>query len=507
MTDEQTRPYDPTRPAPGPRLVAGRYLLLGELGRGGMGIVWRAQDQVIGRQVAIKELRLPDLEGQAVFSERVLREVRTGGRLNDPAVVTVYDVVTDNGATFIVMELVEAPTLADLVRSQGPMPAAHVAVIGDRVLAALQAAHSAGIVHRDVKPANIMVAPDGRVKLTDFGIAHAIDDPRLTTSGVIVGSPAFMAPERVEGREAMPESDLWSLGATLFFAVEGIVAFERATTAATLHAIMTEVPYLTRGQGPLAAAILGLLVAKPEARLTAPQARHLLATAAGQPPTPPAGSTAPSSLPAPHGSTAPAGFAAPTRTATPPAGRSRRGRWLAGAAVLVVAALVGGFFLGKPVWTPKTDPQLQPTVTYGPDGFLKAEISYYRCFNAAVQQGVVISDDNSTPCEKSHTLEVYDIGGILPVESYSTEDAQVAAYPGLESVSRLAEARCAASFHSSLVPEQQRTGLIFQAIVPTQHEWELAPTEEHRDYNRDFYCVLAKPGNAQIPAEITTKVK
>jgi serine/threonine protein kinase len=254
LTDEQTRPYGPpqqTHQATGPRIVAGRYALLGELGRGGMGVVWRAQDQVIGRQVAIKELKFPDgVEDASVLSERMLREVRAAGRLNDPAVVTVYDVVNEGGATYIVMELVEAPTLADLVRERGPLPAQQVAQVGERVLSALRAAHAAGIVHRDVKPANIMVAPDGRVKLTDFGIAHATDDPRLTTSGMIVGSPAFMAPERVEGRDAMPESDLWSLGTTLFFAAEGIVAFERSTTAATLHAIMTEAPYLTRVQGP-----------------------------------------------------------------------------------------------------------------------------------------------------------------------------------------------------------------------------------------------------------------
>ncbi|HWD04764.1 MAG TPA: serine/threonine-protein kinase [Amycolatopsis sp.] len=493
MTDEQTRPYDPTRPATGPRLVAGRYQLLGELGRGGMGVVWRAQDQVIGRAVAIKELRLPDAEGQAVFSERVLREVRAGGRLNDPAVVTVFDVVTDGGTTFIVMELVEAPTLADLVRRHGPMPAAHVAAIGDRVLAALAAAHAAGIVHRDVKPANIMVAPDGRVKLTDFGIAHAIDDPRLTTSGTIVGSPAFMAPERVEGREALPASDLWSLGATLFFAVEGLVAFERPTTAATLHAIMTETPYLTRGHGPLAAAILGLLVPKPEARLTATQARSLLATAAGQPPTPPAGSAAPSPQ--------------VTRVAEPPK-RSRRGLLLGGVAALVVAALVGGFFLGKPVWSPATDSQLLPTVTYGPDGFLKTDIgSSSTCFNAVVQQGVVIGDDNNTSCDKSHTLEVYDTGAILPVESYRDQDAELAAYPGLDAVTRLAEARCATSFHSSVVPEAQRDQLTYRAVIPTQREWELAPAEDYGSPSREFYCVLAKPGNGQIPAQITTKIK
>ena len=143
--------------------------------------------------------------------------------------------------------------------------------------------------------------------------------------------------------------------------------------------------------------------------------------------------------------------------------------------MLVVAALVGGFFLGKPVWTPKVDPQLHPTVTYGPDGFLKTQIGLsYRCFNAAVQQGVVIGDDNSATCEKSHTLEVYDVGDILPTENYSSDGAQVAAYPGLESVTRLAEARCAAAFHSSVVPENQRAGLTYQAIVPTQRQWELA---------------------------------
>ncbi|SEP16914.1 serine/threonine-protein kinase [Amycolatopsis saalfeldensis] len=498
MTDEQTRPHDPTGPASGARVVAGRYRLLGELGRGGMGVVWRAQDQVIGRPVAIKELRLPDSEGSAVFSERVLREVRTGGRLNDPAVVTVFDVVTDGGTTWIVMELVEAPTLADLVRGQGPLPAAQAAAIGDRVLAALQAAHSAGIVHRDVKPANIMVAPDGRVKLTDFGIAHAIDDPRLTTSGTIVGSPAFMAPERVEGREAMPESDLWSLGATLFFAVEGMVAFERPTTAATLHAIMTEVPYLTRGRGPLAAAVLGLLVAKPEARLTAPQARALLATAAGQSPTP-----APGSVTMPHPGAQPM-----TRVAPQPPKRGRRGWWLGAAAVLVVAALAGGFFLGKPVWSPKTDPQMLPTVTYGPDGYLKTALDNYQpCYNAVVQPGIVIGDDNNVECKKSHTLEVYDSADALPVESYSSDDAQVAAYPGLDAISRAAEARCATSFTSSVVPAPQRAGLTYRALVPTEREWNLTPEKSSDSPSREFHCVLARAGNGQIPAQITTKVK
>ncbi|MGW3999574.1 serine/threonine-protein kinase [Amycolatopsis sp. NPDC004772] len=491
MTDEQTRPYPPQAPVtPGQRVVAGRYLLLGELGRGGMGVVWRAQDQVIGRQVAVKELRLPDAESAAVFSERALREVRTGGRLNDPAIVTVYDVITDGGTTFIVMELVEAPSLADLVRRRGPMPAAQAAQLGERVLAALQAAHAAGIVHRDVKPANILVAPDGRVKLTDFGIAHAVDDPRLTTSGMIVGSPAFMAPERVEGREAMPASDLWSLGATLFFAVEGSIPFERATTAATLHAIMTEIPYLTRGQGPIAAAILGLLVTNPDARLTAPQAQNLLTTAQGIRPTPP------------HG-TAMLGAAAPQ----PPA-KSHRALWLAAAAVLVVAALIGGFFAGKAYETPAVDAQKLPTMTFGLGGQMGVDASSsYVCYNAQVQDRGVISDENSGDCKRSHTLEIYDSGDAIGTTSWSDSDAEVAAYPGLDAVTAVAEARCAAAFHSSIVPATQRDGLKYRALVPTQGEWQSVPDKTGEYPTREFYCVLAKADGGPISAPIVTKVK
>ncbi|SFW76335.1 serine/threonine-protein kinase [Amycolatopsis australiensis] len=490
MTDEQTRPYPPQAPAmPGQRVVAGRYLLLGELGRGGMGVVWRAQDQVIGRQVAVKELRLPDAESAAVFSERALREVRTGGRLNDPAIVTVYDVVTDGGTTFIVMELVEAPSLAELVRRHGPMPAAQAAQVGERVLAALQAAHAAGIVHRDVKPANILVAPDGRVKLTDFGIAHAVDDPRLTTSGMIVGSPAFMAPERVEGREALPASDLWSLGATLFFAVEGTIPFERATTPATLHAIMTEIPYPTRAQGPIAAAILGLLVANPDARLTAAQAQNLLATAQGMRPTPPQG-TAMLSAPAPER-------------------KNHRAWWLSAAAVLVIGALVGGFFAGKAYETPAADKQKQPTMTYGVGGQLRTDIGgYYRCFNAPVQDGSIISeDDNKIECGKSHTLEVYEIGNLISVENWNSDDAKVAAYPGLPAVTASAEAACATAFRSSIVPEANRADLTYRALVPTQAEWDRVPSKSSEEPTREFYCVLARADGGPLTAPIVTKVK
>ncbi|OXM49217.1 serine/threonine-protein kinase [Amycolatopsis alba] len=499
MTDEQTRPYGPpqqTYQAAGARIVAGRYALLGELGRGGMGIVWRAQDQVIGRQVAIKELKFPNApEDASVLSERMLREVRSGGRLNDPAVVTVYDVVTENGATYIVMELVEAPTLADLVREHGPLPAQQVALVGERVLSALRAAHGAGIVHRDVKPANIMVAPDGRVKLTDFGIAHAADDPRLTTSGMIVGSPAFMAPERVEGRDAMPESDFWSLGTTLFFAAEGIVAFERSTTAATLHAIMTEAPYLTRVQGPLAAAILGLLVTKPEARMSYDQVRSLLSAAQGvqAQPTPPSGGTAMMQPGQPM-----------TRLAPAPAKRNLRPLWLSLAAVAVIGALVGGIFLGRWMATPAGNTQAQPTLTYGINGQVKLGSSG-DCYNVPLKEGINLN--NGTSCSDDHLMEVFAKRSLLDVESSSDDDAKVVAYPGAETVNRIAEAICSATFNSDVVPAQQRSTLIWRPVVPTEAEWNRPPSEEERNYSRGFLCLLAKTDGSQIPTQITTKVK
>lgn len=176
------------------RLVAGRYAISAELGRGGMGVVWRGEDQFLGRPVALKELATPP-GASPTHLERVLREARTAGRLNHPGVVTVYDVVSEHGATFIVMELVIAPTLADVVGREGPLGNDRVAALGLQVLSALESAHAAGIVHRDVKPSNIMVRPGDRVKLADFGIARATDDPGLTQTGGIMGSPGYMPPE------------------------------------------------------------------------------------------------------------------------------------------------------------------------------------------------------------------------------------------------------------------------------------------------------------------------
>ncbi|WP_346056343.1 serine/threonine-protein kinase [Amycolatopsis dongchuanensis] len=471
MTSEYTT--QATQPAP--RLVAGRYALLAELGRGGMGVVWRAEDRVIGRHVAIKELRLPDGAEDTVFGERVLREVRTGGRLNDPAVVTVFDVVAEQGSTFIVMELVEAPTLAELVRRQGPLPPAQVAEIGRQVLTALQAAHGAGIVHRDVKPGNIMVAPNGRVKLTDFGIAQAVDDPRLTTSGMIIGSPAFMAPERVAGEEALPASDLWSLGATLFFAAEGALAFDRPTTAATLHAILHEVPYLTRVRGPLAAAIMGLLITSPQARISADQAHQLLSLAA----TPQAAQPTP-----PHGAPAWSG-PVPTKVAAAPA--KRRPWWIA-AVVAAVLLLAGGFVLGDRWATPDPDPAMRPTQTYGSGGDVPALVvsSSYPCLKIPLS-GAGVAQDDWVDCKELHFAELYDTATTY---GSNDSDAVKAGYP--EKLREWAEARCAMTFHSNAV--RDRTGLTYQALVPSRQAWE---TQTENSYSgepvRKVYCLAGKP--------------
>ena len=501
MTDEQTRPYPPQAPTtPGQRVVAGRYALLGELGRGGMGVVWRAQDQVIGRQVAVKELRLPDAESAAVFSERALREVRTGGRLNDPAVVTVYDVVTDGGTTFIVMELVEAPSLADLVRQRGPLPSAQAALMGERVLAALQAAHAAGIVHRDVKPANILVAPDGRVKLTDFGIAHAVDDPRLTTSGMIVGSPAFMAPERVEGREALPASDLWSLGATLFFAVEGTIPFERATTAATLHAIMTEIPYLTRGQGPLAAAVLGLLVANPDARLTAAQAQNLLTTAQGMRPDP-AGRHRDAGPP-PDARRAPAAEEEPPRAVALPGrggGDRRPGRRL---------------LRGQGVRDARRRRAEAPT-----DDLRRqrpARVDVTRATTAAttppVQDGAVISNENRPAPSAATATRSRSTTSAACCRSGAGATATRPSRPtrGFRRSPPIAEARVRdrrSDPRSSPAAKRADLDLPGDRADPGRVEGMPAGENGNDEPSREFYCVLAKADGGPISAPIVTKVK
>ena len=205
-----------------------------------------------------------------------MREARAAARLDHPCVTTVYDVVEDGGKPWLVMERVSARSLQDILEEQGPLPPAAVARIGLDVLAALEAAHEAGIVHRDVKPANVLVDRNGGARLTDFGIATATGDSSLTTGGALIGSPSYMAPERANGEDPRPPVDLWSLGATLYAAVEGRPPFDRGEAMATLLSVVSEHPAPMLRAGPLQSVLTGLLAKDPDRRATVEQARREL---------------------------------------------------------------------------------------------------------------------------------------------------------------------------------------------------------------------------------------
>jgi serine/threonine protein kinase/Tol biopolymer transport system component len=265
--------------AEGPgQLIARQYRLVEEIGRGGFGVVWRARDEHLHRDVAAKELFLPphlDDEQRQEQRERSLREARSAARLTHRGVVTVYAVIEHDDRPWIIMELIDGRSLASLVRSSGPQSPRRVAEIGLEVLRALQAAHLSGVVHRDVKPGNILIS-DHRVVLTDFGIAMIEGDTNLTQSGFIMGAPAYTAPERARGELAVAASDLWSLGASLYYAVEGRRPFAGANAQAVFHSILTNDPAPLRRAGPLTPLIHGLLCKDLAERLTAEAATELL---------------------------------------------------------------------------------------------------------------------------------------------------------------------------------------------------------------------------------------
>jgi serine/threonine protein kinase len=263
------------------RLIAGQYRLVEEIGRGGFGVVWRARDEHLHRDVAAKELFVPSYlseEQRNEQRERSLREARSAARLAHPGAVTVYAVIEHDNTPWIIMELIEGRSLATIVKTEGPLPPRRVAEIGLEVLRALRAAHAAGVIHRDVKPANILIS-DRRVVLTDFGIARIEGDPNITQSGFIMGAPAYTAPERARGESAIAASDLWSLGASLYYAVEGHRPFPGANAQAVFHAIMTADPIPLRKAGPLAQVINGLLRKDAAERLSAAVAAELLGDA------------------------------------------------------------------------------------------------------------------------------------------------------------------------------------------------------------------------------------
>ncbi|MFD5492352.1 serine/threonine-protein kinase [Streptomyces sp. GDS52] len=273
------------------RLIAGRYRLLSKLGHGGMGTVWRAADETVDREVAVKEPRVPDHlpeRERANAFERMRREARAAARLDHPAVVNVHDVAVVDGQPWIVMELVQGRSLGAVLQEEGTLSAREAARVGLEVLGALEAAHAAGILHRDVKPDNVLLGRHDRVVLTDFGIAQIEGETNLTDTGGFVGSPEYIAPERVLGQRPGPASDLWSLGVVLYAATEGVSPFRRSNTPATLQSILHAAPAPPAvAQGPLAEVITGLLQKDPVHRPNAAQVRALLETVANPPAPPP----------------------------------------------------------------------------------------------------------------------------------------------------------------------------------------------------------------------------
>ncbi|MEU1704525.1 serine/threonine-protein kinase [Streptomyces sp. NPDC005706] len=264
-------------------LIAGRYRLAESIGSGGMGRVWRAHDEVLHRQVAVKELTaalyVSDSD-RAVLLARTRAEARAAARINHSAVVTVHDVLEHDGRPWIVMELVEGHSLADAVKERGRLEPSEAARIGLWVLRALRAAHSAGVLHRDIKPGNVLLGRDGRVLLTDFGIAQIEGDSTITRTGEVVGSVDYLAPERVRGHDPGPSSDLWALGATLYTAVEGRSPFRRTSPLSTMQAVVEEEAEQPRNAGPLTPVIAALLHKEPAQRPGAEEAERMLAEAA-----------------------------------------------------------------------------------------------------------------------------------------------------------------------------------------------------------------------------------
>ncbi|WP_156325990.1 serine/threonine protein kinase [Nonomuraea sp. SBT364] len=348
------------------RLIGRRYRLMSPVGRGGMGMVWHAHDVLLARDVAVKELILPfglDHAGKQVAHRRMLREARSAARLTHPGIVTVHDVVEEDGRPWIVMELVRAWSLEQAVRQSGPLPVIQATEIGIRVLDALRHAHSAGILHRDIKPGNVLLTSD-RVVLTDFGIAAIEGDVTITQTGLLMGSPAYIPPERLSGQPLTQAADLWSFGATLYAAVEGRPPYEGPDAIAVLGTVLTQEPNPPQRAGALRPVIDGLLRKNPAERLTSDQVveqleQVLRANGSARPRVPDV--PPPPPLPPDPGS-GPAGpppGPLPSRIVETPSGPVR-------VPYDPLSSSSGGYAVASPSGAHQTDRLRQPP---GPDGF------------------------------------------------------------------------------------------------------------------------------------------
>jgi serine/threonine protein kinase len=493
----------------------GRYTLTRELGRGGMGVVWQATDTVLGREVAIKELMVPGLpvHQRTEYQERVLREARIASRLTDAGVVTIHDLIKEHDDTYIVMELIQAPTLTEYVERDGPMPLPQVAKLAEQLLSALEAAHDAGVVHRDVKPSNVMVPARGSAKLTDFGIAQSYEDPRLTSVGTLIGSPAYMSPERLSGGEASPAWDLWALGATLYYAAEGHPAFERGTTSATMLAVMTERAELRLCRGPVAELVTGLLEADPEARIGVARARNLIEQALGHVPLEEPTVRQTLRTPPPHEPSTTKTVRRPVDTPPVVARRKpRRGRYFLLTLVTMLVPFVAVVATNPELWaqlksklgSPSTSRAMQPVLTHGPDGDivgLNISINTGECLNWVPAKKVPAPPTGaSVGCFGPHDVEV------LKQDWANREMEKDVAYPGVDALYKDAGSVCTEIFLSSQVAgdSTKEDKLRYWVVVPTAEAWKVKTENGYRLSDRLTYCFVGKADGSKLTDRLMT---
>ena len=489
-----------TGPPAGDRSIGnGRYVLLQEIGWGGAGVVWRGEDRVIQRPVAVKEAimsrNLP-VQQREVAMQRMLREVRATGQLNHPAALTIYDVLWDeeSGAIYIVMELVDGSSLSEALKRTGPMHPRWAARIALNVLDVLEAAHEAGIIHRDIKPNNVMLpsTDDAPAKLADFGLAWVSGDVSLTQSDMIVGSPAYLSPEQINGGQVTRATDLWQLGVTFYEMMCGFSPFSRDDQQATLFAIIgSDPPPLDCGE-PLASTITGLLNKQPEKRPTAAELRAVLEQYASRDRT------------SGHGTTT----SRPSLGGAQHTSRWRRPAAVAGTVLLVVCAATGGALLGRRTGTfpgpaqslgtgassaepARPEDAIEQSWDSDTSGLNQDRNSVdmsklYFANTACLNRSPDINRDFwKTACEQPHALEVFD--------SY-----ELPALPGAEYPPALLTAAAADFCQTSYASYGKSSWLRGQDIrltsmFPSESRWNLG-----QQFSNVVYCAASPVDESQM---------